>query len=173
MKTFFQSQLFRAVTILTFVIAMVTTVALKADYVRGYLTVSTSTALTNAPTVITNGTTSANTDIIDVSRAPTLGVTVSLSNTVANPAVHALVIPVRRSWDGGTTFETTAFTTLTITGAGITNVVWGTNITVGDATHLKFDTYQNTATNGNMNVASVKITSKPPWATLVAPSGLN
>lgn len=130
--------------------------------VKTVLTPYTAVSLTNVPASIAASSASANTEFVDVTRTPSVYVTISGSLTYTNPAAATLTIPVYRSIDG-VTAEDTALTSLVLTFTGTATKTWGTNITVGDAGYLKFGGYTSTATNIATNI-TVRVTGKPPFA---------
>ena len=132
-----------------------------------YLSTSTTASLVNVPTSIAASTTATNGEVIDVTRHDWIGIQVSANLLVTNPASQALTIPIKRSLDG-TTFETTATTTLSLTLDGLLTRTFYTNMNVGAARYLKFDTFINGTTNIATNIV-VKFSGKPPWSTVVAP----
>ena len=105
-----------------------------------------SETIPNVPATIAASTTATNTATVDVSKYEQvfLQITASLAATNVNTAV--LTVPVHRSFDG-TTFESTAFTTLTLTYSGVNTRTWATNMNKGAAHSLKFNGYGNDATN--------------------------
>ncbi len=105
-----------------------------------------SPAVPNKPATIAASTTATNTAVIDVRDFDVayLQITATLANTNVNTAT--LSIPVHRSFDG-TTFETTATTTLLLTYSGTNIITWATNMNLGGAGYLKFNQYVNSATN--------------------------
>lgn len=134
---------------------------------RTYLGQSTTDVLVNVPTSIAASTTATNTEIVDVTRHDVIGIQISAKLVSTNPASQALTIPIHRSLDG-TTFETTATTTLSITLDGTLTRTWYTNMTLGAARYLKFNQYVNGTTNIATNI-TVTISGKPPWTTIVSP----
>lgn len=134
---------------------------------RTYLGVSSTDVLVNVPTSIAASTTATNTEVVDVTRHDTIGIQISAKLISTNPASQALTIPIHRSLDG-TTFETTATTTLSITLDGTLTRTWYTNMTVGAARYLKFNQFVNGTTNIATNI-TVTISGKPPWSTIVSP----
>ncbi len=132
-----------------------------------YLSTSTTASLVNVPTSIAASTTATNGEVIDVTRHDWIGIQVTANLVSTNPASQALTIPIRRSLDG-TTFETTATTTLSLTLDGTLTRMFYTNMNVGAARYLKFDTFINGTTNIATNIV-VKFSGKPPWSTVVAP----
>jgi hypothetical protein len=103
-------------------------------------------AVPNAPATIAASATATNTAVIDVRNFDVayIQLTATLANTNVNTAT--LSIPVHRSFDG-TTFESTATTTLLLTYSGVNTITWGTNMNLGGAGYLKFNQYVNSATN--------------------------
>lgn len=134
---------------------------------RTYLGYSTYTNIVNVPTSIAASTTATNGEVIDVTRHDWIFIQVSAKLVSTNPASQALTIPVKRSIDG-TTFETTATTTLSLTLDGTLTRTWCTNMNVGAARYLKFDTFINGTTNIATNIV-VSFSGKPPWQTVVGP----
>lgn len=106
----------------------------------------TAPAVPNRPATIAASTTATNFAVIDVRDFDVayFQLTATLANT--NPAAATLSIPVHRSFDG-TTFESTATTTLLLTFTGTQVITWATNMNLGGAGYLKLNTYVNSATN--------------------------
>ncbi len=151
-----------------FVLALVLPLSVMAAAPPTSLTQSTTASLVNVPTSIAASTTATNTEVVDVRTQDDLFIQVSGKLISTNPAVQALTIPIHRSIDG-ITFETTAFTTLSLTLDGTLTRVWCTNMNVGSARYLQFKQFVNGTTNIATNI-TVTITAKPPWQTLVGPT---
>lgn len=119
-----------------------------------------SPAVPNKPATIAASTTATNTAVIDVRDFDTVffQITATLANT--NPAAATLSIPVHRSFDG-TTFESTATTTLLLTFTGTQSITWATNMNVGAAGYLKLNQYVNSATN-IATISAFTIAGKQP-----------
>lgn len=152
---------------LTLLLAVCLPFAVHAAAPTTSLTQSTTASLVNVPTSIAASTTATNTEVVDVRTQDDLFVQISARNVSTN-ASAALTIPIHRSIDG-TTFETTAFTTLSISLDGALTRTWCTNINVGSARYLLFNRFGNATTNIATNI-TVTISAKPPWTTFVSPT---
>ena len=119
--------------------------------------------LTEIPAVIAASTTVTSNEVVTVTGANELAITLSGSLANTNPAAATLSIPVHRSVDG-TTFESTAVTTLVLTFTGTQTKVWSTNMNIGGFGYLRFGpSIASTATNATVGV-TVKVAAKPPLA---------
>lgn len=105
-----------------------------------------SPAVPNKPATIAASTTATNTAVIDVRDFDVAYFQITATLAATNPAAATLSIPVHRSFDG-TTFESTATTTLLLTFTGTQVITWATNMNLGGAGYLKLNQYVNSATN--------------------------